>query len=343
MDFLGNRYFLIAEIGVNHENSLDLAKRLIELAREGGADSAKFQAYKAGKLASRFSPAYWDTNKEPTQSQHELFAKHDAFNVEHYRALAEHCHRVGIEFSCTAFDSDFVDAIDPLLRFHKIASADITAKPLLIKVASKGKPVVLSTGAASFQEVHEAIAVLEHHGSGPVTLLHCNLNYPTPDRLGFLSRIPAMKAEFPSHTIGYSDHTIPGKVCLPMVIAYTLGATVLEKHFTHDRSLPGNDHYHAADVHQLRALCECLAQVQELVGRFDEQEFLQSQLKARQFARRSIVAGDCIPKGDRFSAANLTIKRPGTGISPMKWEQVLGRQAARDIGGDEILNEDDLA
>lgn len=335
-------YYIIAEVGVNHENNFELAKRLIDLAKQGGAHCAKFQAYKASKLASRFSPAYWDTSKEPTQSQFDLFAKHDAFNIEHYRALAEHCAQVGIEFSCTAFDSDAVDAIDPLVHFHKIASADITAKPLLVRIASKKKPVMLSTGAASFQEVHDAIKVLEEHGSGPITLLHCNLNYPTPDRLAGLSRIPALKKEFPTHTIGYSDHTVPGEFCLPLLIAYGLGATVIEKHFTHDKSLPGNDHYHAADVDDLRKLCAHLDQTQDLVGVFDEKDFLDNQAKAREFARRSIVASGPIRQGDRFSVENVTVKRPGTGISPMKWDEVLNKRAARDINDDEILSENDL-
>lgn len=336
------RYYIIAEIGVNHENSLELAKRLIELAKEGGAHCAKFQAYKAGKLASRFSPAYWDTRKEPTQSQFDLFAKHDAFNVEHYRALAQHCRQVGIEFSCTAFDEDFVDAMDPLVRFHKIASADITAKPLLERIASKQKPVLLSTGAASFQEVHDAIRVLRQYGSGPITLLHCNLNYPTPDRLATLSRIAALKSEFPDYALGYSDHTVPGEFCLPLLIAYALGATVIEKHFTHDKTLPGNDHYHAADADDLRRLCKHLDQTQELVGSFDEEDFLENQSRAREFARRSIVASGAIHRGDRFSPENVSVKRPGTGISPMKWGHVMGKTATRDIADDEILSETDL-
>jgi N-acetylneuraminate synthase len=342
MDLAGKPYFIIAEIGVNHENSLDTAKRLIELAKEGGAHAAKFQAYKAGGLASRFSPAYWDTAKEPTTSQFELFSKHDAFDVEHYRRLAEHCGRVGIEFSCTAFDSDFLDALDPWVRYHKIASADITAKPLLARVASKGKPVVLSTGAASFLEVRQALEILTQHGSGPVTLLHCSLNYPTPGRRAMLSRIPALKANFPGHTIGYSDHTVPGEFCLPLVVAYVLGARVIEKHFTHDKSLPGNDHYHAADVHDLRALRRHLDEVAELVGDFDEARFLASQLDARQFARRSIVAARPIRRGESISPGAVTVKRPGTGISPMRWEEVLGRRAARDIAEDEVLAESDL-
>lgn len=344
MHSLGNgKYFIIAEIGVNHENNLDLAKRLIELAKEGGAHSAKFQAYKAGKLASRFSPAYWDLSKEPTKSQFDLFSKHDSFGIEHYHALAQHCRNVGIEFSCTAFDAEFVDAIDPLVRFHKVASADITAKPLLEKVASKHKPTVLSTGAASFDEVRDAIKVLETHGSGPITLLHCNLNYPTPDAAAMLSRIGSLRQTFPGYEIGYSDHTVPGSMCLPVVLAHALGATVIEKHFTHDKTLPGNDHYHAADVVDLRKLCRDLDQVGELLGTFDEDAFLSQQKQARQFARRSIVAAAPIAAGEGFSAEKLIVKRPGTGISPIRWEEVLSKRAARNIAEDEILQESDLS
>src|SRR5512143_1261534 len=142
---------LIAEISVNQENNLDTARRLIELAKEGGAHSAKFQAYKAGTLASRNSPAYWDTTKETTRSQYELFLKHDAFDMREFRLLAEHCGRVGIDFSCTAFDLRFLDEIDPLVSFHKVASADLTVIPLLRRVGLKRKPVALSTGAASLE------------------------------------------------------------------------------------------------------------------------------------------------------------------------------------------------
>lgn len=342
MNFAGRPYTLIAEIGVNHENNLETAKRLIELAKEGGAHSAKFQAYKAGTLASRNSPAYWDTTKETTKSQFELFRKHDAFDVREYRLLAEHCEKVGIDFSCTAFDLRFLDEIDPLVSFHKIASADLTVIPFLRRVGSKGKPVALSTGAASLEEVAMAIETLQESGSGPISLLHCNLNYPTPDNLAFLNRIAELKQNFPGQTAGYSDHTVPDDGSLAVVAAFVLGARVIEKHFTHDKRLPGNDHYHAGDVRDFRKICEQLAECTKLLASYDESSFLQCQDKARQFARRSLVANRDVKRGETFTEEIVTWKRPGTGLDPRNWDRLMGKKASRDIAEDTILTSDDV-
>jgi N-acetylneuraminate synthase len=342
LNFASRPYTLIAEIGVNHENDLETAKRLIELAKEGGAHSAKFQAYKAGTLASRNSPAYWDTTKETTKSQFDLFRKHDAFDTREYKLLAEHCDKVGIDFSCTAFDLRFLDEIDPLVSFHKVASADLTVIPFLRKVGSKGKPVALSTGAASLDEVAMAIKTLQESGSGPISLLHCNLNYPTPDGLAFLNRIAELKHVFPEQTSGYSDHTVPDDGSLAVVAAFVLGARVIEKHFTHDKTLPGNDHYHAGDVRDFRKICEQLDQCSKFLASYDESSFLECQDKARQFARRSLVANCEVKRGEIFTNDNVTWKRPGTGMDPRNWDRLMGKKASRDIAEDAILTSEDV-
>jgi sialic acid synthase SpsE len=342
LNFETRPYTLIAEIGVNHENNLDTAKRLIELAKEGGAHSAKFQAYKAKTLASRNSPAYWDTTKEPTRSQYELFLKHDAFDVREFKLLAEHCDRVGIDFSCTAFDLRFLEEIDPLVSFHKVASADLTVIPLLRRVGSKHKPVALSTGAASLDEIALAVKTLQESGSGPISLLHCNLNYPTPDGLAFLNRIAELKKKFPEQTPGYSDHTVPHDGSLAVVTAFVLGARVIEKHFTHDKTLPGNDHYHAGDVHDFRIICEQLEQCSKFLANYDESRFLDCQDKARQFARRSLVANRDVKRGEPFTNENVTWKRPGTGLDPRNWDRLIGKKASRDIAEDTILTNEDV-
>jgi N-acetylneuraminate synthase len=342
LNFASRSYTLIAEIGVNHENNLETAKRLIELAKEGGAHSAKFQAYKAGTLASRNSPAYWDTTKETTKSQFELFQKHDAFDVREYRLLAEHCNKVGIDFSCTAFDLHFLDEIDPLVSFHKVASADLTVIPFLRRVGAKRKPVALSTGAASLEEVALAIETLQESGSGPISLLHCNLNYPTPDSLAFLNRIAELKRHFPEQIPGYSDHTVPDDGSLAVVTAFILGARVIEKHFTHDKRLPGNDHYHAGDVRDFRKICEQLEECSKFLASYDESSFLQCQEKARQFARRSLVANRDVKRGETFTEENVTWKRPGTGLDPRNWDRLMGTKASRDIAEDAILTSEDV-
>ncbi|HEU5401986.1 MAG TPA: N-acetylneuraminate synthase family protein [Terriglobales bacterium] len=342
MNFAARPYTLIAEIGVNHENNLETAKRLIELAKEGGAHSAKFQAYKAGTLASRNSPAYWDTTKETTKSQFDLFRKHDAFDMREYKVLAEHCGKVGIDFSCTAFDLRFLDEIDPLVSFHKVASADLTVIPFLRKVGSKRKPVALSTGAASLEEVELAIRTLQESGSGPISLLHCNLNYPTPDGLAFLNRVAELKQKFPGQVPGYSDHTVPNDGSLAVVTAFVLGAKVIEKHFTHDKTLPGNDHYHAGDVRDFRRICEQLDQCSKFLASYDESTFLGCQEKARQFARRSLVASRDVKRDEPLTDQNVTWKRPGTGLDPRNWDRLMGKKAARDIAEDTVLTNEDV-
>lgn len=335
-------YFVIAEIGVNHEGDVELAKKLIELAKEGGAHAAKFQAYKAGTLASRNSPAYWDTTKESTRTQFELFKKYDKFGETEYQELARHCNKVGIAFMCTAFDSHFVEILDPMVPAHKVASADLTNVPLLRKVGATGKPVLLSTGASNVVEICGAVETLRRAGCSDVSLLHCVLNYPTPDNFAFLARILLLRKLFPNLVIGYSDHTFPHDSCFPVVLAYALGARIIEKHFTHDKSLPGNDHYHAMDVNDLRGLISQLERASSLIGSDDERLFLSIQEPAIRNARRSIVISGNVSKGEILNSNNLTVKRPGHGVSPLHWDNIVGRTATRDLNDDHILSWRDI-
>jgi len=338
----GERPYVIAEIGVNHEGSLALARRLIDLAREGGADAAKFQTYKAASLASRHSPAYWDTTKEPTQSQRELFARYDAFGAREYEALAEHCADVGIDFISTPFDLEAVAFLNPLMPFFKVASADITNVPLLRAVARTGKPVLLSTGASNLEEIGFSIAVLRAAGCVDLGLMHCVLNYPTPDPHAHLRMIEGLRRAFPALAIGYSDHTIPDDAMTPLVAATALGALVLEKHFTHDKSLPGNDHYHAMDVEDLRRLLPLIARTAVLLGEASGKAPLDSEAPAREHARRSIVAAENIPAGTLLTEQQLTTKRPAHGIGARHWDDVVGRRVRRDLASDDVLTWDDL-
>jgi len=339
----GERPYVIAEIGVNHCGSLELAMRLIDLARAGGADAAKFQSYKASSLASRHSPAYWDTTKEPTQSQRELFAKYDAFGAREYEALAEHCADVGIDFVSTPFDLEAVTFLNPLMPFFKVASADITNVPLLRAVARTGKPVLLSTGASDMEEIGFAIEVLRSAGCVDLGLMHCVLNYPTPDPHAHLRMIEGLRRAFPARAVGYSDHTIPDDAMTPLVTATALGALVLEKHFTHDKSLPGNDHYHAMDLEDLRRLMPLVARTAVLLGEESEKAPLESEDPARAHARRSIVAAVDIPAGALLTEHHLTTKRPAHGIGARHWDDVVGQRARRDLAADDVLNWDDLA
>ena len=338
----GSRPYVIAEIGVNHGGDLDLAKRLIDLAKEGGADAAKFQSYKAGRIASKDSPAYWDTTKEPTASQFALFKKYDMFGAEEFQALAAHCRATDIDFVSTPFDSDAVDFLDPIVPFHKVASADLTNVPLLRQVAAKGKPVVMSTGASSLAEIDMAVKTLTDAGCKDLVLLHCVLNYPCPNKNAHLNMITGLKRAYPNYVIGYSDHTLPDERMLVLTSAWLKGALVLEKHFTHDKTLPGNDHYHAMAKDDLRKFIENLDVIGELLGS-EHKAPLADEAPAREHARRSIVIDRALKAGDVIAESDITYKRPAHGVSPLFWDEVIGRRVARDLAEDHVLKWEDLA
>lgn len=339
----GGRPYLIAEIGVNHEGSMEQAKRLIELAKKGGADAAKFQSYKADTLASKHSPAYWDTSKEPTLSQHQLFKKYDRFGPEDYEALAGHCRKTGIDFLSTPFDDQAIEFLDPLVPFFKIASADITNIPLLRRIAAKKKPVALSTGAATLGEIDIAVDTLNRAGCADIILLHCILNYPTDNGNAHLRMIRGLQRAYPDQLIGYSDHTLPDESMTSLTTAQLLGAVVIEKHFTHDKSLAGNDHYHAMDVVDLARFVELANRVEALLGPSEHKAPIETEEISRRNARRSIVLARDVAAGQQLAAADLTYKRPGTGVSPLHWDEVIGRATARALHADDVLQWEDLA
>ncbi len=338
-----SRPYVIAEIGVNHEGSIERAKRLIKLAKKGGADAAKFQSYKAEKLASRHSPSYWDTSKESTTSQYTLFKKYDMFEASQYIELADFCDSLGIDFLSTPFDEDAVEFLDPLVSSFKVASADITNVPLLRRCASKKKPIILSTGASSLVEIDFALKTLEDAGCKDIILLHCILNYPTSDSDANLSMIEMLKKDYPNSLVGYSDHTLPDNSMLPLISAYLKGAVVLEKHFTDDKNAKGNDHYHSMDVYDLERLTENLTKVRLLLGNMIEKRPLQGEEVARRNARRSVVLKNNIKAGSILREEDLTCKRPAHGICASNWDSVIGMIANRDILEDEILQWDDIS
>jgi N-acetylneuraminate synthase len=339
----GGRPYVIAEIGVNHEGSLDQAKRLIDLAKEGGADGAKFQSYKADTLASKHSPSYWDTTKEPTRSQHELFGKYDRFGADDYAALARHCNSAAIDFLSTPFDDAAIEFLDPLVPFFKIASADITNIPFLRKIAAKGKPVVLSTGASTLGEIDIAVEALRNSGCHEMVLLHCVLNYPTASDHAHLRMIQGLQRAYPELVIGYSDHTLPDDAMSSLIAARLLGAAVIEKHFTHDKTLLGNDHYHAMDVHDLARFIALDQRIETLLGQSEHKAPLDSEQISRRNARRSIVLTRDVPAGHCLEAVDLTYKRPGTGVSLLHWDDVIGRVTARALRADDVLQWEHLA
>jgi sialic acid synthase SpsE len=326
--------YIIAEIGVNHEGSMKTAKRLVDEAKEGGADAVKFQSYKAETIASEDSPSYWDTKEEPTTSQYKLFKKHDSFGLDEMIKLKKHCDEIGIEFMSTPFDIASADYLYDLMEVYKISSSDITNKPFIEYICKFNKPMILSTGASSLSEIQEAVSWIEKHGN-PLALLHCVLNYPTLDKNANLGMILDLKNKFPDRIIGYSDHTLPQdmKVC---EMATMLGSVIIEKHFTHDKTLPGNDHYHAMDKEDLKLFKNNLKRNFEILGGF-KVEALEDEAPARKNARRSLVALRAIPKGKTIEKEDLTFKRPANGISPKFIDEVIGKIASKDIKNDDIL------
>ncbi len=333
--------YIIAEAGVNHEGDMDNAIRLIKEAKHGGADAVKFQTYKASSLASRYSPSYWDTTEESTTSQHELFSKYDAFDESDYKELAKIAAKEGITFLSTAFDDEAVAWLDPLMPFHKVASADLTNHPLLTTIAERRKPMVLSTGAASKSEIFAALEHLDGLGvpTHDIALLHCVLNYPCDLANANIGMIRDLVQRFPDHVIGYSDHTRAHEADVAIPLAWQLGAQIIETHFTFDKTLPGNDHYHALDKDDLVALNDRIQRTLVAYGR-DTKGYLPSEVPARLHARRSLVAARTIKAGETLTRDMIAVKRPGTGIAPSRFDEVIGGTALVDIDDDRPIQRD---
>jgi N-acetylneuraminate synthase len=328
--------YLIAEIGVNHEGSLERAKQMIDQVARAGGHAAKFQTYKAATLAAKTtSPAYWDQTKEATSSQYELFQRWDNFGPAEYAELAAHCESQGIDFLSTPFDLDAVDMLTPLMPVTKVASADLTNIPLLRKIGATGATVVMSCGASDLAEIARSLDVLLTAGAKSVTLLHCILNYPTPREHAQLAQIKVLQEQFGSRVaIGYSDHVRPeDDGALPTLeIASLFGARVIEKHFTDNKQGVGNDHYHAMDESDLRAFVDKLALYRTLYGK--REHSLDAQSAAINNARRRVIAVRDLPVGHTVTADDLIALRSNIGIEIASWDQVVGRTVIAAIEAD---------
>lgn len=342
-------FTLIAEIGVNYYDiaasrgisNMEAAKLMCAEAAAAGIHAVKFQSYKAETLAAKDSPSYWDTSEEPTTSQRELFKKFDSFGEAEYTELAQYCESLGIEFSSTAFDFESADYLEPLMSVYKISSSDLTNIPFIRYQAAKGKPIIMSVGAGDIDEMREAVRAVREVNTQPLVLCHCVLEYPTPYADANLRRITSLAQEFPDVILGYSDHCKPD-VCADVIkTAYTLGARVVEKHFTLDKTLTGNDHYHAMDPDDARTILDGIAFVDTLLGS-GGLGFTESESAARLNARRSIVSAVDIAAGEELSEQMLTFKRPGVGISPKDIDSVIGQCAACDIPADTVITQDML-
>lgn len=342
-------YYVIGEIGVNYYDiateekitPMEAAKLMIDKAKESGMDAVKFQTYKAETIASKYSPSYWDTSEESTTSQYELFKKFDSFGFDEYKELSEYCKEKGIEFFSTAFDFESADYLYNLMDIYKISSSDLSNLPFIEHQAKKGKPVLLSVGASTLDEIHEAVKTIENTGNKDIVILHCVLEYPTPYEHANLDVIETLKAEFPEYIIGYSDHTKPDEQMDVIKTAVALGAPIIEKHYTLNKSLPGNDHYHAMDPEDMKKLKKALEFQVKIRG--NKEINLDSQSAARQNARRSIVLTQDVEEGTILTKGMLTFKRPGIGISPSRINEVIGKSLKEASKEDTILLDDMLS
>lgn len=326
--------FFIAEIGVNHEGSLEKAFKLIDLAKKGGASAVKFQTYKAEKIASKNSPAYWDTKKEKTKNQFQLFKKYDHFNKEEFYKLSQYSKKNRIFFSSTPFDHESVDFLAKFVDFFKIASADINNFPLIEKICKKNKPIIFSTGASNLDEVKETYNFIKKRLKNKnICPMHCILNYPTKDENANLNMIKSLKQHFPNSIIGYSDHTLPGKL-ENLVTSYLLGAVIIEKHFTYDKKLKGNDHYHSLNQKDLRIFFKKIDSLKIVLGNNKEKKILQSELISRKNARRSIYTTGKLKKNHIIKREDLICKRPGNGLAPKYIGTLLGKKIIKDLNED---------
>jgi N,N'-diacetyllegionaminate synthase len=327
---------IIAEAGVNHNGDLTLAKKLIEVAAKAGADFVKFQTFKADKLVQKNAEKakYQKLNENDNGSQFEMLKKLELTVDDHFE-LIDHCQECGIKFLSTAFDLESIEFLKDKLDFYKIPSGEITNLPYLEKVAKLGLPIVMSSGMATLDEVKDALAVLTTNGIllENIIVLHCNTEYPTPmhdvNLKAMINIATKLKVK-----VGYSDHTLGIEV---PIAAVSLGACVLEKHFTLDRNLEGPDHAASLEPEELIAMVSAIRNIELALGGSGTKEPSPSEQKNIKVARKSIVAVKDIKKGEVFSIDNITVKRPGTGITPMKWYEVLGRKSIKDFKADEMI------
>lgn len=326
--------YIIAEAGVNHNGDFDTALRLVEKAHAAGADCVKFQTFISEEGVSRYAEkaAYQKETCGQAESQLDMVKKLE-LPFEAFLRLKEHCDRLGIAFLSTAFDLPsirFLDAVD--LPFWKIPSGEVTNLPYLLAIAKTQKPVVMSTGMCEMEEIQAAMDVLRNNGTTKITLLHCNTEYPTPYGDVNLRAMETMRERF-GVDVGYSDHT-PG-IEVPIAAA-ALGAVIIEKHFTLDRNMEGPDHKASLEPEELTAMVTAVRHIEEALGN-GKKTVSPSEAKNRDIARKSIVARRAIARGEPFSEENITTKRPGGGVSPMRWFEALGTKAKRDFVEDALI------
>ncbi|MCG6533547.1 MAG: N-acetylneuraminate synthase [Syntrophales bacterium LBB04] len=334
-----NKTFIIAEAGVNHNGSLEMAMKMVDVAVAAGADAVKFQTFKADNVIAAKAPKadYQKETNDSDESQLEMLKKLELDEAAHIR-LYQYCRHKGIQFLSAPFDLESVDLLGRIgLGTFKIPSGEITNLPYLRKLGALKKRLIMSSGMAYLGEIEDALNVLI--GSGTpwenITVLHCNTEYPTSFEDVNLRAMLTIQSAFPGIAVGYSDHTNGIEVS---IAAVAIGATVIEKHFTLDRNLPGPDHQASLEPHELSAMISSIRNIEKAMGSGIKKPS-RSELKNKFVVSKSIIAAFPIKKGQTFTEMNITTKRPGNGISPMRWDEIIGSKAGKDYKVDEIINE----
>ena len=326
--------YIIAEAGVNHNGDIKLAKKLNDEAKKSGADAVKFQTFKAEKLVTKTATkaAYQNKNDKSSQSQYEMLKRLE-LTYDNFRELLQYCEEVGIDFLSSAFDLESIDFLDGLgMNLFKVPSGEITNLPYLKKIAQTGKQVVISTGMSTYGDIEAALDVLYENNAKDVIVLHCNTEYPTPMNDVNLKAMKSIETAF-NVKVGYSDHTIGIEI---PTAAVALGASVIEKHFTLDKTMDGPDHKASLNPTELADMVTAIRNVEMALGH-GVKKLSNSEKNNLEIVRKSIVANQDIAEGEVFSEDNLTVKRPGTGLSPMEWENVIGKTATKAYAEDDVI------
>lgn len=329
-----NKVFIIAEAGVNHNGDINIARKLVDAAVDAGADAVKFQTFKAEELVCKYAKKaeYQKQYTEKGESQLEMLKKLE-LDIDKHKELMNYCSSKGIIFLSTPFDLKSIDLLEELdLKIYKIPSGEITNYPYLKKIAGLKKKIIMSTGMCYLNEIKDALDVLKENGSQDITVLHCNTEYPTPIEDVNLNAMITIKKEL-NVNVGYSDHTLGIEV---PIAAVAMGASVIEKHFTLDKEMEGPDHKASLNPKELKAMVESIRNIEKALGSL-KKEPSKSERKNLIIARKSIVAKYKIEKGELLNEENLTCKRSGNGISPMMWNNVIGRKAVRNFSEDELI------
>ena len=328
--------FIIAEAGVNHNGSIDLAYKLIDVAVESGADAVKFQTFKAENIASKNAPKaeYQKQTTDESESQFDMLKKLE-LDVETHKELITYCKQKDIIFLSTPFDHESIDLLCDLgLQIFKIPSGEITNLPYLKHVGSLSEQVILSTGMSTLEEVGDALNVLTNAGTlkENITVLHANTMYPTPMEDVNLNAMLTMQKEF-GLSIGYSDHTLGIEVDIAAVV---MGASIIEKHFTLDKAMDGPDHEASLEPEELKEMVTSIRNIEKALGSSEKKPSPSESLNIK-VVRKSIIANQNIKKGDLLTDKNIAVKRPGGGISPMQWDEIIGAAASKDYNADELI------